>query len=79
MNQLLDVRITASVQSTSSVSILYDYALSVDDVRKLGDVAWRVFNEDGTADVAVDTSRDDDDFKEQKFSVSDLGEFTVFL
>jgi len=73
----LDVRITASVQSTSSVKLFYR-TTSVDDVRKLGDVAWRAFNDDGTADVAVDPSRDDDDFKEQKFSVSDLEPFTAF-
>ena len=73
----LDVRITASVQSTSAVKLFYR-TTSVDDVRKLGDVAWRAFNTDGTADVAVDPSRDDDDFKEQKFSVSDLEPFTAF-
>ena len=41
-------------------------------------MAWRAFNDDGTADVAVDPSRDDDDFKEQKFTVSNLEPFTAF-
>ena len=57
---------------------MYYRTTSVDDVRKLGDVAWRAFNDDGTFDEAVDPSRDDDDFKEQKFSVSDLEPFTAF-
>ena len=73
----LDVRLTASVQSTSAVKVFYR-TTNVDDVRKLGDVAWRAFNTDGTADVAVDPSRDDNDFKEQKFTVSGLEPFSAF-
>jgi hypothetical protein len=73
----LDVRISASVQSTSAVKIFYRTS-SAEDVRKLGDVAWRGFNEDGSADVTVEPSKEDNDFKEQKFSVSSLPEFTAF-
>ena len=73
----LDIRISASVQSTSAVKLFYR-TTSAEDVRKLGDVAWRGFNEDGSADVTVEPSKEDNDFKEQKFSVSSLPEFTAF-
>ena len=36
------------------------------------------FEFNGTADVAVDPSRDDNDFKEQKFTVSGLEPFSAF-
>ena len=73
----LDVRLTASVQSTSSVKVFYR-TTSADDTRKLGDVAWRAFNTDGTADSVPEPSKDDNDFKEQKFTVSGLEPFSAF-
>ena len=51
---------------------------SVDDVRKLGDVAWRAFNTDGSADSSPEPSKNDNDFKEFKFSQSDLEPFSAF-
>ena len=68
---------TASVQSTSSVKVFYR-TTSADDTRKLGDVAWRAFNTDGTADSVPEPSKDDNDFKEQKFTVSGLEPFSAF-
>jgi len=73
----LDVRLSASVQSTSSVKMFYRVT-SAEDARKLGDVAWRAFNDDGTADTVPEPSKDDNDFKEQKFTVSGLEPFSAF-
>ena len=73
----LDVRLSASVQSTSSVKMFYRVT-SAEDARKLGNVAWRAFNTDGTADSVPEPSKDDNDFKEQKFTVSGLEPFSAF-
>ena len=73
----LDVRITASVQSTSAIKMYYR-ATSAEDARKLGDVAWRAFNDDGTPDSSVEPSKSSAEFKEHKFSASSLSAFTAF-
>ena len=73
----LDIRVSANVRSTSTVKLYYRVT-SAEDARKLGDVAWRGFNDDGTSDAAVDPAKDDFTFKELKFSASDLPEFTAF-
>ena len=73
----LDIRVSAAVRSTSAIKMYYR-ATSVDDVRKLGDVAWRAFNDDGTPDSQPDPAKTDNDFKEHQFTVSDLPPFTAF-
>ena len=73
----LDIRISANIRSTSAVKMYYR-ATGADDVRKLGDVAWRGFNDDGTPDSAVTATDDNFTFRENKFSVSDLPGFTAF-
>ena len=73
----LDIRISANIRSTSAVKMFYR-ASSADDVRKLGDVAWRAFNDDGTPDSAVTPTDDNFTFRENKFSVSSLPGFTAF-
>ena len=73
----LDIRLSAAVRSTSAVKMFYR-TTSVDDVRKLGDVAWRAFNTDGSADSSPEPSKNDNDFKEFKFSQSDLEPFSAF-
>jgi hypothetical protein len=73
----LDVRISASVQSSSAIKMYYRVT-SAEDARKLGDVVWRGFNEDGASDSIVPPSSSSVDFKEHKFSVSSLGGFTAF-
>ena len=73
----LDIRISASVQSTSAIKMYYR-ATSAEDARKLGDVVWRAFNDDGTPDSAVDPSISSSDFKEHQFSVGSLPAFTAF-
>jgi len=73
----LDIRISASVQSTSTIR-MYFRATSAEDARKLGDVVWTAFNSDGTSDSAVEPSKTSIEFKEYKFSVSSLPAFTAF-
>jgi hypothetical protein len=73
----LDIRISANIRSTSAIKMFYR-ASSADDVRKLGDVAWRAFNDDGTPDSAVTPTDDNFTFRENKFSVSSLPGFTAF-
>jgi len=73
----LDIRISASVQSTSKIR-MYFRATSAEDARKLGDVVWTAFNTDGTSDSIVPPSKNSVDFKEHKFSVTGLPEFTAF-
>jgi len=73
----LDIRVSAAVRSTSAIKMFYR-TTSVDDVRKLGDVAWRAFNDDGTPDSQPDPAKTDNDFKEHQFTVSDLPPFSAF-
>ena len=73
----LDIRISASVQSTSKIR-MYFRATSAEDARKMGDVIWTAFNEDGTSDSIVPPSKTSVEFKEHKFSVTGLPEFTAF-
>ena len=73
----LDIRISASVQSTSQIR-MYFRATSAEDARKLGDVVWTGFNSDGTSDSIVPPSKNSVEFKEHKFSVTGLPEFTAF-
>ena len=73
----LDIRLTAHVPSTSSVSVYYRLS-NADDARKMGDLDWIGFNSDGSADSAVEPSNDDTTFKEHQFSASGLTTFTAF-
>jgi hypothetical protein len=73
----LDIRISASVQSTSQIR-MYFRATSAEDARKLSDVVWTAFNSDGTSDSIVPPSKNSVEFKEHKFSVTGLPEFTAF-
>ena len=73
----LDIRLSANIRSTSAVKMYYR-TTSAEDVRKLGDVAWRAFNDDGTPDSAVTPTDDNFTFRENKFSVSGLPGFTAF-
>jgi hypothetical protein len=73
----LDIRISASVQSSSAIRI-YFRTTSAEDARKLGDVIWTGFNSDGTSDSVVPPSGNSVEFKEHKFSVTGLPEFTAF-
>jgi len=73
----LDIRLSANVRSGSAITMYYRIT-SAEDVRKLGDVIWTAFNDDGTSDAAVPPSSSNVDFREHKFSVSDRTGFTAF-
>jgi hypothetical protein len=73
----LDIRLSANVRSGSAIKMYYRIT-SAEDVRKLGDVIWTAFNDDGTSDSAVPPSSSNVDFREHKFSVSDRTGFTAF-
>ena len=73
----IDVRISAHVPSTSEVEMFYRLS-NADDARKMGDLAWIPFNDDGSPDKAVPPSDDDVTFREHQYSASGLTTFTAF-
>jgi len=73
----LDITITANVASTSSVKMYYRLS-NADDARKMGDLNWRAFNDDGSSDTAVSPTENRYQYKEHKFSASNLTTFTAF-
>ena len=77
----LDVRLAASVRSTSSIKCFYRLS-GGEETRRIEDLPYTPFNTDGSPDVTVDPSNGDVvldlDFKDYKFSASALPEFTSF-
>jgi len=77
----LDVRVAASVRSTSSIKCYYRLS-GGEETRRIEDIPFTPFNTDGSSDVSVDPSNGDAvldlDFKDYKFSASTLPEFTSF-
>ena len=77
----LDIRVGASVRSTSTIKFLYRLS-GGEETRRLNDIPWTYFNTDGSSDTSITPSVGDtvldDDFKEYKFSASSLPEFTSF-
>ncbi|RPG97288.1 MAG: DUF4815 domain-containing protein [Candidatus Pelagibacter sp. TMED165] len=77
----LEVRVAASVRSTSSIKCFFR-ASGGEETRRIKDIEFTPFNTDGSPDTAVDPSVGDavldDDFKDHKFSASNLKEFTTF-
>ena len=77
----LDVRVAASVRSTSSIKMFYRLS-GGEETRRIEDIEYTPFNTDGSSDSSVAPSQGDKvldiDFKDYKFSVSDLPEFTSF-
>src|SRR6056300_328544 len=77
----LDVRLAASVRSTSSIKCYYRLS-GGEETRRIEDIAFTPFNTDGNSDATVDPSNGDVvldlDFKDYKFSASTLPEFTSF-
>ena len=77
----LDVRLAASVRSSSSIKCFFRLS-GGEETRRIEDIEFTPFNIDGTSDVTVDPSNGDVvldvDFKDYKFSKKDLPEFTSF-
>ena len=77
----LDIRVAASVRSTSSIRAYFRVS-GGEETRRIKDIEYTPFNTDGSPDTTIDPSIGDEvldnDFKDHKFSVSGLPEFTSF-
>ncbi len=73
----LDVRLTSNVRASSNVKVFFR-TIAADDEQKIDDKSWIAFNSDGSEDVTVTPAEDDTTFKEYKYSVSGLNDFTTF-
>ena len=77
----LDIRVAASVRSSSSIRAFFRVS-GGEETRRIKDIEFIPFNTDGSPDVSIDPSSGDevldDDFKDHKFSVTGLAEFTSF-
>jgi hypothetical protein len=73
----LDIRITANVASTAAVKMYYRLS-NADDARNMSFLDWRPFNDDGSPDTPVPATENRYQFKEHKFSASNLTTFTAF-
>jgi hypothetical protein len=57
---------------------VYYRTTSSSEVRNINDLSWVPFNIDGSEDISVTPSEDDFTFKEYKYSVTGVNEFTAF-
>tara|TARA_E500000331_G_C17196216_1_gene687192 strand:- start:746 stop:1411 length:666 start_codon:yes stop_codon:yes gene_type:complete len=77
----LDIRVAASVRSSSSIRAFFRVS-GGEETRRIKDIEFTPFNTDGSSDTAIDPSIGDEvqdnDFKDHKFSVTGLQEFTSF-
>ena len=73
----LDVRLTSNVRSTSDVKLFFRIIGSEDDTT-IDKVSWTPFNLNGEEDITVTPAEDDTTFKEYKYSVNGLKDFTTF-
>ena len=82
----LDVKLTANLFEEDDIQVLYKVK-SISSQFNFDDLGWEYFNGDGSPDVRVIPSTDNsiagyiekqDSYKEYKFSVSNLGEFSSF-
>ena len=71
----------ASVRASSTIRA-YFRITGGEEIRRIQDIPYTAFNLDGSPDISVDPSNGaqvlDNDFKDYKFSVSNLPEFTSF-
>ena len=77
----LDIRVAASVRSSSSIKAFFRVS-GGEETRRIKDIEFTPFNSDGSSDISIDPSTGDEvqdnDFKDHKFSVSGIQEFTSF-
>jgi len=73
----LDIRLSSNVRSSSSVKVFYRVLGSEDDTT-IDKINWIPFNTDGSEDTTVSPAEDDVTFKEYKYSVGSLKDFTTF-
>ena len=81
VSKALEIRVAASVRSTSSIKVYYRVS-GGDETRRIQDIEFTPFNTDGSSDSSVAPSQGDQvldtDFKDYKFSASDIHDFTTF-
>ena len=77
----LEVRVAASVRSTSSIRAYYRVS-GGEETRRLEDIPYTPFNTDGSSDVNIDPSTGDvildNNFRDYKFSDTGIHDFTSF-
>ena len=73
----LDVRLTSNVRGSSKVEVYYRVS-GGEESRKLDELNWIPFNDTGREDTTVTPAQSDGDFKEYKYSASDINEFDTF-
>ena len=76
----IEIRVDASVYTTSTIEA-YFRTSGGEETRKIEDISYTAFNSTGAPDIAVTPATGEitqDSFKEHKFSVADLPEFTSF-
>jgi len=57
---------------------MYYRIIGSEDDTTIGKVSWTPFNTDGEEDITVTPSEDNTSFREYKYSVSGLKDFTTF-
>ena len=77
LSTAIDVRLTSNIRSTSSVEVYYR-TTSSEEARNINDLSWIPFNTTGTSDSTVTPAEDNETFKEYKYSVTGINEFTAF-
>ena len=82
----IDVRLTANIFEQDDIKVFYKYKLASSQYN-FDDLDWNYFNEDGNPDVVVTPSSDNvvsgylesqSSYKEYKFSVRDLSDYSSF-
>jgi hypothetical protein len=73
----LDIRLSANIRSSSQVKLYYRISGGA-ETRKIEDINWTPFNSDGSEDTIIAPAENDSTFREYKYSVSGLTDFTSF-
>ena len=77
----LECHVSGSVRSSSTIKMFFR-TTGGEETRRLQDIEWTPFNTDGSSDSVVTPSQGDkvldNDFRDYKFSVKDLPEFSSF-
>ena len=82
----IDVRLTATTKDISNIKVMYKYKI-ISSQSNFNDIGWNYFNLDGSPDELVNFTQSNilsgefekqDSYKELKYSVSNLEEFSSF-
>jgi hypothetical protein len=73
----LRTMMAAVIQNPATIEVYYKI-LRTDSADNFDDIGWVGFNTNGSSDAVVSTSKDDSDFKDYLYTVSDLPSFIAF-